>query len=111
MQFEFLKKIQFFSSFINFNKFKNQDVFSSFDRRKMKFSLLYSSLHSELNGIIFVFLALKDEKLLAFECLKKFYNNLPSINPRNIKMLPLDASDYDDSNKLHFIFLRSLDDE
>jgi hypothetical protein len=40
-----------------------------------------------------------DEKILAFYCLEIFANNFPSINPNDVKILRLDAPDYDDSNE------------
>ena len=41
----------------------------------------------------------------------KIINNILSIGDKNIKTLPLDASRYDESNKLYFISLRPLDDK
>ena len=41
-----------------------------------------------------------DKKLFAFFILKIFVNNLLSIDPRNMKRLPLDPFGYGESNKL-----------
>ena len=41
-----------------------------------------------------------DGKILAIYCLKTFVNNFPFINPKNMKILQLDASDYNESNEL-----------
>ena len=46
-----------------------------------------------------MFLTLMDGKLLANYCLKTFANNFPSINPRDMKILRLDAPGYDESNE------------
>ena len=44
-------------------------------------------------------LGLTDEKLLAFLCLQTFANNFLSTNPRDMKILRLDASCYNESNE------------
>ena len=40
-----------------------------------------------------------DGKLFAFNCLKIFANNFLSTDPRDLKIPPLDAFGYDDSNE------------
>jgi len=40
-----------------------------------------------------------DEKLLAFYYIENFANNLPSIDPNDVKILRLDAPGYDYSNE------------
>ena len=44
-------------------------------------------------------LGLIDGKILAIYCLKTFVNNFPFINPKDIKILRLDAPGYDESNE------------
>ena len=88
-----------------------QGVSSSIDHKRMKFSSLESSLRDESNGDIFTFLALIDGMLFAFYCLVIFCNNMPSIDARSAKIAPFDSSRHDDSKKLNFILLWSLDDE
>jgi len=52
-----------------------------------------------------------DKKLFAFYALESFDDNSLSIDARDMYLLPFDASRYDESNELCFIFLRSLDGE
>ena len=52
-----------------------------------------------------------DGKLFVFYSLETFGNNFSSIGARDIDLLPFDASGYDESKKLYFFFLWSLDDE
>ena len=52
-----------------------------------------------------------DGKLSAFNCLELFVNNLLSIDARDMQPPPLDASGYDESNKLCLIFVRPLGKE
>ncbi|PKB94359.1 hypothetical protein RhiirA5_438978 [Rhizophagus irregularis] len=42
---------------------------------------------------------------------EKIWDNSPSISHGDIKLLPLDASQQDESDEPNFIFLRPLDDE
>ena len=56
-----------------------------------------------------MFLTLKDGKLSSFYCLEVFDDCSLSIDARNMNLPPLDASRYDDSNELCFIFVRCLD--
>ena len=44
-------------------------------------------------------LGLVDKKLFANVCKQKNANNFPSINPKDMKILRLDASCYDESNE------------
>ena len=52
-----------------------------------------------------------DEKLLAFYCLEIFNNYASSIEARNMQRPPFDASQFGDSNKPLYVFLRLLGDE
>ena len=56
-------------------------------------------------------LASIDEKLFAFYCLETFDNSFLSINPRNMKIPPFDASRHGESIKPLFVFLRLLGGE
>ena len=75
----------------------------------MKYNLLNSSNQDVSNGVKSISLALVDKKLLVFLLLEFFNNSLLSINAKNMKLLPFNAPNYDESNKLYFVFLRSLD--
>ena len=83
----------------------------SINRRKVCHSLLESPIQDASNGGCFMTLALVDAELFTFFCLEFFANNSTSTDARATKQLPFDASCYDDSNKLCFIILRSIDDE
>ena len=56
-------------------------------------------------------LGLIDIKIFQSKVLKVFVNILISINPKNIKLLPFDTSQWDESNNISYIFLWSLDAE
>ena len=56
-------------------------------------------------------LASIDEKLFAFYCLEAFDNSSLSIDPRNMRIPPFDASHHGESIKPLYIFFRSLEDE
>ena len=71
--------------------------------------MLDSSNQDVSNGGKFISLMLIDEKLLVFEVLEFFNNSSLSIDAKNMKLSPFDASNYDEYNKLYFIFLWSLD--
>ena len=62
-------------------------------------------------NIILFFLWLLDKKLSLKIYIFLNWNLSININPENIKILSLDASRLDESNKLNFIFLQSLDVE
>ena len=65
----------------------------------MIFGSLDSSLQDASNHSILIPLGLIDEKILAIYCLKTFVNNFPFINPKDIKILRLDAPGYNKSNE------------
>ena len=75
----------------------------------MKYSLLDSSDQDVSNGGKSISLALIDKKLWAFWVLEFFNNSSLSIDAKNMILLPFDAPNYDESNKIYFIFLWSLD--
>ena len=54
---------------------------------------------SSTSDSILISLGIIDRKILAIYCLKTFVNNFSFINPKNIKILRLDASGYDESNE------------
>jgi hypothetical protein len=58
-----------------------------------------------------MFLELIDKKLSTKGFKVKIVNNFLSIGDNSIKTLALDASRYDESNKLCFIFLWPIDDK
>src|SRR3954454_16990593 len=84
---------------INFCMQKFQGVTSSSDHRRMNQSLLEPSRQDASNGVIYISLALIDEKLLAFYCIETFANNFSSIDLNDTKILRLDAPCYDESNE------------
>ena len=91
------------TDFANFGMQKSQDVSPSINCRDMCYSSLDSSLQGALNDGHFMPLASLDGKLFTFKCFEIFANNSLSINARDIKRPPFDASRHDDSNELRFI--------
>src|ERR1043166_5568472 len=79
--------------------YKCHDVSTTSDWNLMIYGSLDSSLQDASNRSIFMSLGLIDGKLLAIYCLKTFVNNFSFINPKDIKILRLDASSYDESNE------------
>ena len=77
----------------------------------MKHILLELSIQGASNGGILMLLAQIYGGLFMIVCLEPFANRSSSIDAKNIWIPPFDASGYDDSNKLCFIFLWPLDDE
>ncbi len=67
--------------------------------------MLDSSNQDVSNGGKFISLILIDEKLLVFEVLEFFNNSSLSIDAKNMKLPPFDVPNYDESNKLYFVFL------
>ena len=65
----------------------------------IKHSLLDSSLLNASNGGNFMSLASIDAELFTFYCFWIFVNNSVSIDPRDMKLLRLDASGYNESNE------------
>ena len=88
---------------INFNMPICQGVSPSIGRRDMYYSLLDSSRLAASNGGRFMSLASLYGKLFAFYCFEFFENNSSSIEPRNMKRPPFDASRHGESNELRFI--------
>ncbi len=108
MRFNILLKMQFF---INFEILIYHDVSSSICYREIQHSFLDSPYLDESNGGKYVFLASIDAKLFAFFTFQTFDINFLSIDPRNMGRPPLDPSGFGESNKLCYMFLRSLDIE
>ena len=107
--FENFVKNKIFVNFANFDMQKCQDVSPSIGHRDFYYSSLDSSRWDALNGGRFVSLASLDEMLFTFYCLENFENNFLSIGPREINILPFNASHQGKSNKLHFIIFWSLE--
>ena len=96
---------------INFNMPICQGVSPSIGRRDMYYSLLDSSHQGASNGGRIMSLASLYGKLFAFYCFEFFEDNSSSIDPRNMKRPPFDASRQGESNKLRFIIFWSRDSE
>ena len=79
--------------------YKYHDVSTTSNWNLMIYSSLDSSLQDVSNRSILMPLGLIDRKILAIYCLKTFVNNLLFINPKDIKILWLDASGYYESNE------------
>src|ERR1043166_2451131 len=88
---------------INFNMPICQGVSPSIGRRDMYYGFLDSSRRAASNGGRIMSLASLDGKLFAFYCFEFFENNSSSIDPRNMKRPPFDASRQGESNELRFI--------
>ena len=78
---------------------KYHDVLTTSDWNLMIYGSLDSSLQDASNRSILMSLGLIDGKILAIYCLKTFVNNFLFINPKDIKILRLDAPGYDESNE------------
>src|SRR5438105_796997 len=102
----FVPTIAIWFNFINYymvNSYymhKCHNVLTTSDWNLMIYGSLDSSLQDASNHSILMPLELIDEKILAIYYLKTFVNNFLFINPKDMKILWLDASGYDESNKL-----------
>ena len=88
---------------INFQVHKYQGVTLSFDCKNMNHNLLNLSLQDASNDGIFMSLASINENLFAFFDFEIFDNNSLSINAKDMKILSLDMSYYNEFNELLFI--------
>ena len=88
-----------------FGKIKNRNISVPSDCKELKHSLMDSSLRDASNGGHYMSLLSIDAELYTFYCFKIFVNNSSSIEARDMKLLPLDASCNDESNELKFIIL------
>ena len=100
MRFEILPKMKVFANFVNIDMQKCQGVSPSIGCRDMDYSSLDSSWRDASNGGIYMSIASLDGKLFVFYCFENFENNSISIDSRNMKRPPFDASRHDESNEL-----------
>ena len=92
--------MEIFTDLANFSMQKCQGVSPSIGRRDVNYSSLDSSHRGASNDGRFMSLASLDGKLFEFCCFEIFVNSSLSINPRDMKRPPFDASSHDDSNEL-----------
>src|ERR1700748_1192680 len=90
-------------NFANFDMQKCQGVSPSIGCRGFYYSSLNSSRREASNGGRYMSLASLDGKLFAFFSFEFFANNSLSIDSRDIKRPPFDASRQGESNELRFI--------
>src|SRR5947208_2083868 len=103
MRFEILPKMKIFANFANIDMQKCQDVSPSIGHINMYYSSLDLPRQDASNGGLFMSLKSLDRKLFVFYCFEYFGNNTISIDSRNMKMPPFDASRYGESNKLQYV--------
>ena len=107
MQFEIWLKMKISPDFENFDMQKCQSVSSSNSHRDFYYSSLDSLWQDAFNSGQFMSLASLDRMLFTFYCFEFFENNVLSIDARDIKRLPFDASHQGEFNELHFVIFWS----
>ena len=95
--------MKIFANFANIDMQKCQDVLPSIGHRNVYYGSLDSPCQGASNGGPFMSLESLDGKLFVFYCFEYFENNSMSIDSRNMKRPPFDASRYGESNKLQFV--------